>query len=175
MHPHLTQRDVTMHKECKYATLCYMHHIQFVANIFFIHNISYVNMSRACINIILFTHRMLFNYQVITHKRSLIWDLNSTRQHPTSTLQTHIKINKKIFLFYYYYYYYFFWNSVSLSRPSCHAKGVVEHQAPRLHARSAVSCARLCDRPSVSEVRSCAQPSVSRTRPAGQSPPPPLA
>ena len=53
---------------------------------------------------------------------------------------------------------------MSLSRPSCRAQGVVEHQPPRSRARSAVSC----DRSSMSGVRPCARPSVSRTLPAGQ-------
>ena len=74
----------------------------------------------------IFTHCMLFNYQAITRKRSLNWDLGSTRHHPTSTFQTHIK--KQIF---------FFQNTVSLSRQSCRARAPV---ARAQTANSAYTC-----------------------------------
>ena len=38
-------------------------------------------------------HRMLFNYQTITHKSPLNWDFNPTRHHPASTFKTRNKTN----------------------------------------------------------------------------------
>ena len=98
---------------------------------------------RACINIILFTHRMKFNHQAITHNRSLIWDLNSTRHHPTSTFQTHKK-NKNLFI--YLFYFIFSKHCVSIATKNSCPLHTGHGQAPRLPGRTrdrAVSRARV--------------------------------
>ena len=51
--------------------------------------IHHVNISTSMHRHKIFTHCMLFNYQAITRKRSLNWDLNPMRHHPTSTFKTH--------------------------------------------------------------------------------------
>ena len=72
---------------------------------FFIHH---VNTSTSVHQHKIFTHCMLFNYQEITHKRSLNWDFNPTRHHPVSTFKTRNKT--KLF------YFFFFLEIVSLSQ-----------------------------------------------------------
>ena len=99
--------------------------------------IHHVNISPSMHRHKIFTHCMLFNYQGITRKRSLNWDLNQTRHHLASTLRTHNK-KKNFFLFFF-----------SKSKKSLLRRRLLSRQPCRttwsdvsrvLCARSGVSC-----------------------------------
>ena len=104
----------------------------------------------------IFTHCMLFNYHAITPKRSLNWDLNTTRHHPASMFETRNKTRKKKL------FYFFFSEIVSLSR-----QRFLYHDIRSFVPRLPVVCMCALPRLLVGRVASIVhEVSVSCTRPA---------